>query len=1518
MSQVKIQKLATGGTFIIDGQEISGDNAINAVRSYLGETTGGIMNALKDGATVDYNSGDNTIRITNSNGQSLTDNYLPAGTKAGTMDSRFKKDWGATFHTKTDQFKRELAQLRGINVGRFNNTEKPVDLTQLRKGSGWFYTKDDNGNDVYLEGPANADRMAIIRGIRDYVEHYQDSGEEASKKKYNTSGWNNDNLTALRNYFANIGYADRQGYWSGLLDRIQKNGGKDLTDVDKETLRLMGFDDSTITDALNTGAGNGQNGSNKPTIDKDWIGNREAAESAGIGIGKDSDGNWIITGDNPYTSDTWYARGLDFLRDTPFENGAIYNGRLYTQNDVFSGKYGDLEQAMNPFIGAWRDQNSDWNTRWNNALASGVKWYGMDNNIYANAGDPTKGYAKYWTRYFTDNNMNGNYNLIDTSNAFSNIGDRQIVSYIDGTNRNIYGIDEPVYLVRNSDGTITKYDNYDALVNAGFIPNSDRYGFSPKDITINPYQTIRGKDYAEYQRFGKDGQENTVLVGRDGYLYLDRGDAKPKRIYDIEKLKNILAGQAFENKDLDAITLTKGEYRWNLAAPFRQKRSQMINNESIRKSERKDSSLNKFQWGGAIQKVKSSAISNDPSTKKHDYTKAHALDGSDGKLTDAEWMQIGAAVGDLAGVGVSFIPVAGNIAGAATGAAASTTKFIADIKQDGYQGKDLGNYLANLGLDAATLIPGLGTGAKAAKTAKIIKGIGKPLIKLLSITGAAAPVITAVNKIQNGEKYTSEDLTTAIRGIGASIIATKSIKDTIGEARLAKSVASKAKASGANALDVIKTGKVKVGETEISINKSVKDIDSFVKANPTEAKAIEAMQRLVKQENPNVNLSDAETKTLLENLGVSFEKGKLSINPFKKGFLKHKGNTSSYSLPETIQERSTLAYALRPFKRADVLGSEAVFGFGNKAGLVNGNITANEVNAAIKAPKATLEQQALMRMTAENPQAFGNLFKVGEDFVPINTKAGWYFGGNRYYRKAPILSQAEPVKVNYGNSFGKYLPVLYKSQSEILTPEVVVPKGNFFTRRLELPQGFIPRGLLGQRNPQINPLYGPGIIKYQAPRKQTNGFVVYSPTNTSFTFKKGGKIIKAQSGLNFAQYTAKLGKPWLQKTNVVASTDIHDFLNNATATTLTPKTTTVTDSTGTQSTYQGPSIRQAYINNKYQAPTSLNSSSDERRGGLWGNEWLLNKPNIDDAIRAGISARAIYHDRDLQRMALGKLYQRQFQTPQFDRAKYNYSDIEQGYNESIKPYLESIFVTSDSRDSAAFKLNRAQQLSGLAGQKNAQLTQRFNQINDINRQIDAQNETNRIQTANEKSQYLTNLNYQDAMLDSVTWNRLFSDVINPFGQQMSQQGRDAWNKNLGMNYQFEAQNAQRIENARIQGDLNREFMSNWNALSDAEKKQYGDLETYVYTTNPERYKEIVNGNPIYRNTMQDLMRKYSRGIGAGMLYYKSGGSTVNIKSTNKNQRSVQEQIAINSAKSAKRSVDELSKALLKMLAQLTK
>lgn len=50
-------------------------------------------------------------------------------------------------------------------------------------------------------------------------------------------------------------------------------------------------------------------------------------------------------------------------------------------------------------------------------------------------------------------------------------------------------------------------------------------------------------------------------------------------------------------------------------------------------------------------------------------------------------MQIAAAVGDLAGVGLSFVPGA-HVVGSIAGLGSTATRFIADIKKDGFQGKD--------------------------------------------------------------------------------------------------------------------------------------------------------------------------------------------------------------------------------------------------------------------------------------------------------------------------------------------------------------------------------------------------------------------------------------------------------------------------------------------------------------------------------------------------------------------------------------------------------------------------------------------------------------------------------------------------------------------------------------------------------------------------------------------------------------------------------------------------------------
>lgn len=113
-------------------------------------------------------------------------------------------------------------------------------------------------------------------------------------------------------------------------------------------------------------------------------------------------------------------------------------------------------------------------------------------------------------------------------------------------------------------------------------------------------------------------------------------------------------------------------------------------------------------------------------------------------------MQIGAACGDLAGVAATFIPGVGNIAGGTIGVASSLTRFAGDIKQDGYQGRDLKNLGINLLLDAASFIPFAGTFAATSKVARVIKGC-KPILKVLAMAGAGGAAINAAKKIVNGE-----------------------------------------------------------------------------------------------------------------------------------------------------------------------------------------------------------------------------------------------------------------------------------------------------------------------------------------------------------------------------------------------------------------------------------------------------------------------------------------------------------------------------------------------------------------------------------------------------------------------------------------------------------------------------------------------------------------------------------------------------------------------------------------------
>lgn len=87
-----------------------------------------------------------------------------------------------------------------------------------------------------------------------------------------------------------------------------------------------------------------------------------------------------------------------------------------------------------------------------------------------------------------------------------------------------------------------------------------------------------------------------------------------------------------------------------------------------------------------------------------------------GVIKTSDKVRLGAAMADLASIGLGFVPGA-NLASAGVGVGASLAEFGADLASDGPQWGDLGRLGVNLGMDALSLIP-VGKTLKAIKNRK--------------------------------------------------------------------------------------------------------------------------------------------------------------------------------------------------------------------------------------------------------------------------------------------------------------------------------------------------------------------------------------------------------------------------------------------------------------------------------------------------------------------------------------------------------------------------------------------------------------------------------------------------------------------------------------------------------------------------------------------------------------------------------------------------------------------------------
>lgn len=261
----------------------------------------------------------------------------------------------------------------------------------------------------------------------------------------------------------------------------------------------------------------------------------------------------------------------------------------------------------------------------------------------------------------------------------------------------------------------------------------------------------------------------------------------------------------------------------------------------------------RYQEGGILRNSVSSDLQDKQSASMSDVFSGESLSAAD--KADLTALAL-----DVAGLASTAAFGVGNAVGAATGLGSTISTAIADYKRDDdWSWSDTGNLILNLGMDAATLIPGLGTVAKGAKVTKAIKTAAPILRKAFTALGLGTS-LTALGKVMSGEELTINDWRllanglNAVTGIGRNVAGKKLYTQKAGAGELSKP------------LEVNVNGKTK----EISFKNN--EVEGFNKMS-TEDKLTTVKTKLKSQ---YTDLTDED----LSNIKIP--KGKW-YNPFTRG-----------------------------------------------------------------------------------------------------------------------------------------------------------------------------------------------------------------------------------------------------------------------------------------------------------------------------------------------------------------------------------------------------------------------------------------------------------------------------------------------------------------------------------------------------------------------------------------------------------------------------------------------------------
>lgn len=789
MAQVNIQKLQGGGAvkeygnFTKDGVTYQvDDDFLQAMAAHGSSITddraradyGAIVNALRSGADLSYDSNTNELR-----GDVMFDNMSNRQRRrAARRTSKTGEALDSTFNGRVNQVKSATNALRGFNYNQVTpqaNKNKSVDVSRklflsYKRDKDGNLVLDDNGRRIYNTDTDNTsifDRLDFLRNL------------EKEENIVDWKGYNNQTKDVYSRFVKE--YTD----WDGLYQRI-KDGS--ITDSDINTLSKLGILDKTNTSKTSE-EGGAQ--SNQDKWDKDNNFTTDFRNQFKISYGPKGE---LLTegfGLEGYGKDWRNAYfGENFVNIHPelkrFKDYILYNGRLYSKNE-WANPESEINQILNsPNVDIFNKmrqnlfdpvKNGQWQVLWTN-------------NPFQRYNSQLQ-YNPYFNKtYKNDDNVLYTY----TSPLYENLPKGVTVMDIidNNTPRNEFGVPTSIPSIGlDENGNVVDISKY--IRAAGYNGEATGNAFYSR---IDPTDKILG-GYI-WDDFDPSGRYSFAYNPEDetqGFFY----DTESKKLHPFNRnwFKSLLNDNYLSADEINAIKHREwsGFRRWLNAGFF--------NDEYAGKRVPAiyyNRQVPKQQTGGLINWISKDTEKTTPKVETRDEKKAATTSQiKSGDLTAADKWQLGALAADL-GALVAAIPTGGNPVAAALGVGSTATQFISDVKRDGFDLGDLGNAALGLGLDVVSFLPGVGIAGKAAKTARIIKRI-KPL---LTAGFSALGLSAALNSINKEGEWTLDDYRNILMGVQGLIGGKRALDRTIGYKKTGRTADISGKATPEKLIDIQK------------------------------------------------------------------------------------------------------------------------------------------------------------------------------------------------------------------------------------------------------------------------------------------------------------------------------------------------------------------------------------------------------------------------------------------------------------------------------------------------------------------------------------------------------------------------------------------------------------------------------------------------------------------------------------------------------------------------------------------